>query len=59
MAVSANVGGWIADTLVTKGYSVTLVRKLMQTVSHTSQKNVHYKPVLHVRNDRKNLQHRN
>ena len=33
MAVSANVGGWIADTLVSKGYSVTLVRKLMQTVS--------------------------
>lgn len=33
MAVSANVGGWIADTLVGKGYSVTLVRKLMQTVS--------------------------
>lgn len=32
MAVSANVGGWIADTLVGKGYSVTLVRKLMQTV---------------------------
>ena len=32
MAVSANVGGWIADSLVSKGYSVTLVRKLMQTV---------------------------
>ena len=32
MAVSANVGGWIADTLVGRGYSVTLVRKLMQTV---------------------------
>ena len=34
MAVSANVGGWIADSLVGKGYSVTLVRKLMQTVRH-------------------------
>lgn len=34
MAVSANIGGWIADTLVGKGYSVTLVRKLMQTVSN-------------------------
>lgn len=32
MAVSANVGGWIADTLVDKGWSVTLVRKVMQTV---------------------------
>lgn len=32
MAVSANVGGWIADTMVAKGVSVTLVRKVMQTV---------------------------
>lgn len=32
MAVCANVGGWIADSLVTRGFSVTLVRKLMQTV---------------------------
>ncbi|MED6169146.1 Sodium-dependent phosphate transport protein 1, chloroplastic [Stylosanthes scabra] len=32
MAVSANVGGWIADTLVSKGLSVTRVRKIMQTV---------------------------
>lgn len=32
MAVCANVGGWIADTLVFRGYHVTLVRKLMQTV---------------------------
>lgn len=28
MAVSANVGGWIADTLVSKGLSVTIVRKV-------------------------------
>jgi ACS family sodium-dependent inorganic phosphate cotransporter len=28
MAVSANVGGWIADTLVEKGASVTTVRKV-------------------------------
>lgn len=34
MAVSANVGGWIADTLVAKGVSVTLVRKVMQTVRY-------------------------
>ncbi|KAG1337741.1 Ascorbate transporter, chloroplastic [Cocos nucifera] len=27
MAVSANIGGWIADTLVSKGLSVTMVRK--------------------------------
>ncbi|KAL3693921.1 hypothetical protein R1sor_007572 [Riccia sorocarpa] len=32
MAFSANVGGWIADTLVSKGYSVTLVRKVMQSI---------------------------
>uniref|UniRef100_A0A803KRL8 Major facilitator superfamily (MFS) profile domain-containing protein n=1 Tax=Chenopodium quinoa TaxID=63459 RepID=A0A803KRL8_CHEQI len=32
MAISANFGGWIADTLVSKGYSVTTVRKIMQTV---------------------------
>jgi hypothetical protein len=28
MAVSANIGGWIADTLVQKGTSVTNVRKV-------------------------------
>ena len=33
MAIAANVGGWIADTLVERGWSVTHVRKLMQTVS--------------------------
>ncbi|GMG98305.1 hypothetical protein Nepgr_000145 [Nepenthes gracilis] len=32
MAFSANVGGWIADTLVSKGFSITTVRKIMQTV---------------------------
>ncbi|KAJ6830810.1 putative anion transporter 1, chloroplastic [Iris pallida] len=32
MAISANVGGWIADTLVTKGLSVTVVRKIMQSI---------------------------
>ncbi|PIA32117.1 hypothetical protein AQUCO_04500012v1 [Aquilegia coerulea] len=32
MAVSANVGGWIADTLVSKGVSVTTVRKIMQSI---------------------------
>ena len=32
MAVSANLGGWIADALVTRGASVTLVRKVMQTI---------------------------
>ncbi|XP_028191407.1 sodium-dependent phosphate transport protein 1, chloroplastic-like isoform X1 [Glycine soja] len=32
MAISANVGGWIADTLVSKGLSVTRVRKIMQTI---------------------------
>lgn len=32
MAIAANVGGWIADTLVERGLSVTAVRKIMQTV---------------------------
>lgn len=32
MAFSANLGGWIADTLVSRGFSVTSVRKIMQTV---------------------------
>ncbi|XP_050384867.1 ascorbate transporter, chloroplastic [Argentina anserina] len=32
MAIFANIGGWIADTLVTKGYSVTNVRKIMQSI---------------------------
>ncbi|KAG5538365.1 hypothetical protein RHGRI_019072 [Rhododendron griersonianum] len=36
MAVFANVGGWIADTLVSKGLSITSVRKartyIMQTI---------------------------
>ncbi|KAM1182227.1 hypothetical protein ACFX2I_000652 [Malus domestica] len=32
MAVFANIGGWIADTLVSKGFSVTTVRKIMQSI---------------------------
>ena len=28
MAISSNVGGWIADTLISRGTSVTLVRKV-------------------------------
>jgi ACS family sodium-dependent inorganic phosphate cotransporter len=32
MAISANIGGWIADTMVTRGISVTFVRKFMQTL---------------------------
>ena len=32
MAVTSNLGGWIADTLVTRGVSVTRVRKIMQSV---------------------------
>ncbi|XP_068645709.1 ascorbate transporter, chloroplastic-like [Aristolochia californica] len=32
MAVFANLGGWIADTLVTKGFSITTVRKIMQSI---------------------------
>lgn len=32
MAVFANIGGWIADTLVAKGLSITTVRKIMQSI---------------------------
>ncbi|VAH96255.1 unnamed protein product [Triticum turgidum subsp. durum] len=32
MAVFANVGGWIADTLVARGVSITNVRKIMQSI---------------------------
>ncbi|CAN1308904.1 Ascorbate transporter, chloroplastic [Linum perenne] len=32
MAAFANLGGWIADTLVSKGFSITTVRKIMQSI---------------------------
>ena len=32
MAVSANLGGWIADKLAARGTSITTVRKIMQSV---------------------------
>ncbi|XP_047315766.1 ascorbate transporter, chloroplastic-like [Impatiens glandulifera] len=32
MAVFANIGGWIADTLISKGVSITTVRKIMQSI---------------------------
>lgn len=32
MAVTANLGGWIADSLISRGASITTVRKVMQTV---------------------------
>ncbi|GAQ83470.1 phosphate transporter [Klebsormidium nitens] len=32
MAVCSNTGGWIADTLVSRGYSITFVRKAMQSI---------------------------
>ncbi|XP_019190403.1 PREDICTED: ascorbate transporter, chloroplastic [Ipomoea nil] len=32
MAICANIGGWIADTLVSKGFSITSVRKIMQSI---------------------------
>ncbi|CAM8935584.1 unnamed protein product [Rhodiola kirilowii] len=32
MAFFANVGGWIADTLISKGFSITSVRKIMQSI---------------------------
>ena len=32
MAICANIGGWIADSLVAKGTSRTTVRKVMQSI---------------------------
>ncbi|KAK9143790.1 hypothetical protein Syun_013190 [Stephania yunnanensis] len=32
MAVVANIGGWIADTLISRGLSITTVRKIMQSI---------------------------
>ncbi|XP_023528674.1 ascorbate transporter, chloroplastic [Cucurbita pepo subsp. pepo] len=32
MAVFANIGGWMADTLVSRGFSITTVRKIMQSI---------------------------
>eukprot|EP00252_Welwitschia_mirabilis_P022890 TRINITY_DN6324_c0_g1_i1.p1 TRINITY_DN6324_c0_g1~~TRINITY_DN6324_c0_g1_i1.p1 ORF type:complete len:592 (-),score=91.91 TRINITY_DN6324_c0_g1_i1:472-2247(-) len=32
MALFANLGGWIADTFVSKGVSITTVRKVMQSI---------------------------
>uniref|UniRef100_A0A0C9RW65 TSA: Wollemia nobilis Ref_Wollemi_Transcript_9588_2211 transcribed RNA sequence n=1 Tax=Wollemia nobilis TaxID=56998 RepID=A0A0C9RW65_9CONI len=32
MALCANLGGWIADTLVSRGLSITTVRKVMQSI---------------------------
>ncbi|XP_010426983.1 PREDICTED: ascorbate transporter, chloroplastic-like [Camelina sativa] len=32
MAIFANIGGWIADTLVSRGISITNVRKIMQSI---------------------------
>ena len=40
MALSANLGGWIADSLVSRGVSVTLVRKVGQfTLSSHNEAN--------------------
>lgn len=51
MAISANVGGWLADSLVARGVSVTYVRKFMQTLGFlgpafclTQLQNVHTLP---------------
>ena len=32
MFLASNVSGWIADRMITSGYSVTFTRKLMQTI---------------------------
>ena len=33
MAIFANIGGWIADTLVSKGLSITSVRKVRKSLT--------------------------
>ena len=33
MAVFANIGGWIADTLVEKGLSITTVQKVSKNLN--------------------------
>lgn len=33
MAVFANIGGWIADSLVSRGFSITTVRKVNMSKS--------------------------
>lgn len=48
MAFSANLGGWIADTLVSKGLSVTTVRKvaiiflILKSKSFSSSNSIFY-----------------
>ena len=37
MAVFANIGGWIADTLVSRGLSITAVRRASITICHRYQ----------------------
>ena len=41
MALSANLGGWIADSLISKGVSVTTVRKVIQLENASIQKSNH------------------
>lgn len=38
MAVTSNIGGWIADKLVQRGMTVTRVRKIMQSVRVASHR---------------------
>ena len=40
MALAANVGGWVADSMVARGVSVTRVRKIMQSVRIQAQATV-------------------
>ncbi len=45
MALAANLGGFIADSLVSRGVSVTTVRKVMQTVRARLCKSGNCKPL--------------
>lgn len=42
MAFFANVGGWIADTLISKGFSITSVRKVIVLTSHITSHFAHW-----------------
>ena len=44
MALAANVGGWVADSMVARGVSVTRVRKIMQSVRAAEQTHLHQQP---------------
>ena len=45
MALAANVGGWVADSMVARGVSVTRVRKIMQSVRAADTTDLHQQSI--------------